>query len=58
MPLFFSLPLAGLDSMKLLKNVMSFPCFLSTGLVGSEGDSEAEESLLETWGRVLEVWAL
>ena len=52
-PLFLSLPRAGLERMKLLKKVMSLPCFLSTGLVGSEGESDEAESLLVLrWGRV------
>ena len=53
-PLFFNLPLVGLERMKLLKKVMSLPCFLSTGLVGSDGESEVVESLLARWGSV---WA-
>ena len=39
-----------------LKNVMSFPCFLSTGFVGSLGESDWSEFLRVRWGRVLEVW--
>ena len=65
MPLFLSFPLAGRDRMKLRKNEMSLPCFRSTGLVGSEGESsddsvstssppEPEEVSLEMpWRRLL-----
>ena len=35
-PDFFNLPLAGRERMKLRKKLISFPCFRSTGLVGSE----------------------
>ena len=39
MPRFFNLPLAGRERIKLLKKVISFPCFRKTGFVGSDGES-------------------